>query len=272
MSTLPYRLQFILDQIEQKGSVNVLDLAENLSVSDMTIRRDLRELESIGLIRRFHGGAVSSRGRAYEPPLFTRKIENQTQKEMIGKFAANMVVEGDCIALDVGSTTYQIALNLTKTKNITIVTPSLQIASVFFDRTDIRLIIPGGIVRPVENSLIGDIARWNLGQFYYDRLFLAAGAIDLSSGITEYNIDDAMIKKAMIKNAKEVVLVADSSKFQRTTFSFVADLNEINHLITDDTPPKDLMAHLKSHGISIHIVNKIGEQPTKYRGDRDVVD
>lgn len=256
MSTVEFRHQFILDQIEQKGSVNVLDLAEGLNVSDMTIRRDFRELENSGLIRRFHGGAVSSRGRAFEPPLFTRRIENQKEKEIIGKYAANMVVEGDSIALDVGSTIFQVAINLSNTKNITLITPSLPIAQLFFDRSDVRLILPGGIVRPVENSLIGELARRSLEHFYVDRLFLGAGAIDVNSGITEYNIDDAMIKQALLKNAKEVVLVADSSKFQKITFSFVAHLNQIDHLITDADPPAELYKHLKANDVSIHVVNK----------------
>lgn len=260
MTIVESRHQFILDQIEQKGSVNVIELAEGLNVSDMTIRRDLRELENSGLIRRFHGGAVSSRGRAFEPPLFTRKIENQKEKEIIGKYAANMVVEGDSIALDVGSTIFQVAINLANTKNITLITPSLPIAQLFFDRSDVRLILPGGVVRPVENSIIGELARRSLEQFYVDRLFLGAGAIDVNSGITEYNIDDAMIKQTLIRNAKEVVLVADSSKFQKITFAFVAHLKEIDHLITDSEPPSDLLKHLKTNNVSIHVVNKFGEK------------
>lgn len=260
MPSLDYRHQFIVDQIEQKGSVNVIELAESLKVSDMTIRRDFRELENLGLIRRFHGGAVSARGRAFEPPLFTRNIENQKEKEIIGRYAANMVVEGDSIALDVGSSIYQVAINLANIKNITIVTPSLPIAQLFFDRSDVRLIVPGGVVRPVENSLVGEIARRSLEQLYVDRLFLGAGAIDINSGITEYNIDDAMIKQTLIRNAKEVVLVADSSKFQKITFAFVAHLKDIDHLITDSEPPNDLLKYLKTNNVSIHVVNKFGEK------------
>lgn len=256
MSSVDYRYQFILDKIENRGSVNVVDLAEILDVSEMTIRRDLRELEKLGFIRRFHGGAVSSRGRAYEPPLVARNVEHQEEKEMIGRYAAMMVGEGDSIALDVGSTIYQVAKNLTHIKNITIITPSLPIAQLFYDRSDVRLIIPGGVVRPGENSLVGEITRRTLDQFFVDRLFLAAGAIDINGGVTEFNMDDALIKQALIKNAKEVVLVADSSKFQKTSFSYVADLNQINHLITNAHPPDDLFNYMKMNGITLHIVNE----------------
>ena len=222
----------------------------------MTIRRDLSELEVQGLIRRFHGGAISARGRAFEPPLFTRSIKYQKEKEIIGRYAAQMITEGDTIALDVGSTIYQVAVNIKDKKNITIITPSLPIAQLFYDQSDIRLIIPGGIVRAVENSLIGEITRRNLEQFYVDRLFLGAGAINVDNGITEYNMDDAQIKQIMIRNAKEVVLVADSSKFQKTTFAFVAELKQVNHLITNATPPIEILKYLESNDISLHVVDE----------------
>jgi DeoR/GlpR family transcriptional regulator of sugar metabolism len=111
----------------------------------------------------------------------------------------------------------------------------------------VRLILPGGIVRPVENSLVGEIARRNLELFFVDRLFLGAGAIDVTNGITEYSVDDAMIKQALISNAKEVVLVADSSKFLKTTFAFVAHLNQISHLISKS---------LKANHVTVHIAKE----------------
>lgn len=260
MSSVDYRHQFILDQIEQRGSVNVMELAGALSVSDMTVRRDLTELEKLGLVRRFHGGAVSARGRSYEPPLFTRSIENTKEKERIGRYAAEMVVEGNSIALDVGSTVFQIAANLKDIQNITLITPSLPIAELFYERSDMCLIIPGGMVRPTENSMVGELARRNLEQLFVDRLFLGAGAIDASAGITEFNIDDALIKQAMIRNAKEVVLAADSSKFQKITFAFVAHLKHVNHLITDAEPPAELLNALKSNRVTVHVVNETGVQ------------
>lgn len=258
MSSVDYRHQFILEQIEQRGSVNVLELASSLNVSDMTVRRDLTELEKLGLVQRFHGGAVSARGRSYEPPLFARSIEYTREKELIGQYAAEMVVEGSSIALDVGSTVYQIAVNLQEINNITLITPSLPIAELFYERSDIRLIIPGGIVRSTEKSMIGELARRSLEQLFVDRLFLGAGAIDSSAGITEFNIDDALIKQTMIQNAKEVVLVADSSKFQKVTFAFVAPLRHVNQLITNAEPPTELLTSLKNQGVAVHVVKEDG--------------
>jgi DeoR/GlpR family transcriptional regulator of sugar metabolism len=260
MSSVNRRHQFIFEQIEQKGSVNVLELAKALNVSDMTVRRDLTELERLGLMRRFHGGAVSVRGRSYEPPLFTRSTAHAIEKELIGQYAAQMVVEGNSIALDVGSTVFQVAVNLEDTHNLTLITPSIPIAELFYERSDVRLIIPGGIVRPTEKSMVGEFARRNLEQLFVDRLFLGAGAIDGDAGITEYNMDDALIKQALIKNAKEVVLVADSSKFQKVTFAFVSPMKNVNHLITNALPPSELLKLLKADGVAVHVVNEKGAQ------------
>ncbi len=256
MNAADQRKKVILEQIEQRASVSVIELAETLNVSDMTIRRDLNELEKIGLIRRTHGGAVGSRGRSYEPPLAIRSSENNAIKQLLGKYAAEMVVEGDSIALDVGSTVYEIAVNLKNARNITVVTPSIPIATLFFDRSDVRLILPGGIIRAGELSMVGEYARHNLEYIFMDKLFLAVAAVNSSFGLTEYNVDDFAVKQAMIKNAKEIILVADSSKFEKTAFAFVAPLKVLSHLVTNEKPPKELIDTLKSNGVKIHIVNE----------------
>lgn len=233
----------------------MLELAEALDVSDMTIRRDLNELEKEGLLQRTHGGAISSRGRGYEPPLAVRSSENIIAKRILGKYASEFVTEGDSIALDIGSTIYEVATNLIDTRNVTILTPSLPIASLFCNRSDVRLILPGGIVRPGETSMIGDLARRNLEVLFVDRLFLGVGAVDSEAGLTEYNMDDAAVKQLMIKNAKEVILVADSSKFQKVAFAFVTSFKVVHHFITNEEPPKELLSVLKSNNTSIHVVN-----------------
>jgi DeoR family transcriptional regulator, fructose operon transcriptional repressor len=254
MNNLEQRQKYILEEIEKWGSVSVLKLAETLDVSDMTIRRDLTELEKVGLVRRTHGGAVNARGRGYEPPLALRSIENKPIKERLGAYAAGFVAEGDSIALDVGSTIYEVADRLQETRNITIITPSIPIASLFFDRSDVRLILPGGIVRPGETSLIGDIAQRILKDIFVDRLFLGVGAVDSKAGLTEYNMDDTSIKQIMIKNAKEVVVVADSSKFEKVAFTFICSFESVHHLITNEPPPKALMTALKKNDVNIHVV------------------
>lgn len=255
MNKTQERHRQILETLEERGSVEVAELAAFLNVSEMTIRRDLNELGQVGLLRRTHGGASGSRNRAYEPPLALRSTKNMLVKKFLGKYASGMVAEGNSIALDIGSTIYQVAIGLKETRNITIVTPSIPIASQFCDRSDVRLILPGGIVRPGENSLVGDLARKGLQGLFVDRLFLGVGAVDSRSGLTEYNMDDAAVKQAMIANSMEVILVADSSKFQRVAFAFVAPLTSIHHVVTDAGAPKSILIAFKEAGAVVHVIS-----------------
>ncbi len=254
------RKKYIIECIEKEGSVSVVDLAQQLDVSEMTIRRDLNELEQVGLIRRVHGGAIGARGRSYEPPLAVRSNENRAIKDHLGEYAAGLVSEGDSISLDIGSTIHAVASHLKGTRNITVITPSLPIAGLFLDRADVRLILPGGVVRPGETSMVGDLAHRNLKILFVDRLFLGAGAIDSKAELTEYNMDDALIKQTMIQNAKEVTLVLDSSKFEKVAFAHVAPFSVVNQLITNAVPPKPLLNALKSAGVIIHVVSEDSTQ------------
>lgn len=256
MNTPDLRHKFIIEKVTSAGSVSVIDLAHSLNVSEMTIRRDLNELERIGLIRRVHGGAVNARGRSYEPPLAVRSNENRAVKERLGRYAAGVVAEGDSISLDIGSTVYAVANHLKETRNITVITPSLSIASLFLDRVHVRLILPGGIVRPGETSMVGNLAQNNLKLLFVDRLFLGAGAIDAKAELTEYNMDDALIKQTMICNAKEVTLVLDSSKFEKVAFAHVATFDVLQQIITDAVPPKPLLTALKNANVAIHVVEE----------------
>ncbi len=248
---LQERRKRILELIETQGRVTVPDLCRMFQVSEMTIRRDLREMDRDGLLRRVHGGAVSGRGRGFEPPLLTRSMSRKEQKQRIGRKAAEMIFEGDTIALDVGTTTLEIARALNSRHNLTIVTASLPIANELAGRADIRLILAGGIVRPGELSMIGHIAEQSFRDFFFDKVFLGVGGISLEAGLTEYNLEDAQVKKAMIRGAQQVIVVSDSSKFGRTAFAFVSPLSEVDIIITDDELDSGFRVQLEKVGIKV---------------------
>jgi len=249
------RLSQIVDQIEKRGSVSISELAESFKVSEMTVRRDLIELEKISIVRRIHGGAVAFYGRSFEPPLISRANKNVTAKQRIGKYAASMVLDGDSIAIDVGSTTIEMAMNLVGRQNLTILTPSLHIANLLSDEKNIRLILSGGIVRQGEKSLIGDLAYLAFREIFVDKLFLGVGGIHTQIGLTEFEMQDSQVKKEMIKSAKEVIVLADASKFQQIAFSSFAKLDQIDHLVCDKEPPQPLLDELKRNNVEIHVVS-----------------
>jgi DeoR/GlpR family transcriptional regulator of sugar metabolism len=245
------RHQTIINLLEDLGAVTVSDLVKEFKVSEMTIRRDLDILENQGLLRRVHGGAVSRRGRSYEPPFMLRTSENLENKIRISQAAANLIQNGDSITLDVGTTTLEIARHLQNKQDLTVITPSLQIANELINPPGIRLILTGGILRIGELSMVGHLAERIFEDFFVDKLFLGAGAVDLKAGVSEFNIEDALVKRAMIKSAKSVVLVADSSKFHQVAFTSIVPLSDIHTIITDKDLDPHLGAQIQAKGIEL---------------------
>lgn len=248
------RHKIILELIAEHGAVTVAELCERLDISDMTVRRDFSTLERSGLLRRIHGGAVSARGRSYEPPVLARVHKARAAKQAIGRFASSLVREGDSIALDIGTTTLELARNLLHIRDITVLTNCLPIANVLVDQPEIRLMLCGGIVRPGEHSLIGPVAAETLSRFYVDKAFIGIGGIDLKAGLTEYNLEDAEVKQHMIKNCERCILLTDSSKFDLKTFASVAPLSAVDEIVTDDKLDETYHAALVEQGIVVHRV------------------
>jgi DeoR/GlpR family transcriptional regulator of sugar metabolism len=154
----------------------------------MTIRRDLRELDREGLLRRVHGGAISNLGRSYEPPYQIRTTRQIEAKRAIGRKAAEMIFDGDSLALDVGTTTLEVVRFLHGKRNLTILTASLpianEIASSLSLTADVRLILTGGIVRAGELSMVGHIAEETYRSLRVDKAFIGIGGLNLESGLT----------------------------------------------------------------------------------------
>lgn len=247
------RRKQILELIEKRNSISVTELCQLLDVSDMTIRRDFRILSNRGLLERVHGGALSRRGRSYEPPYHSRTTNQAIQKGIIGHRAAALVHEGDSLALDVGTTTLELAVALVNTPNLTIVTASLPIANVLSESPNIRLILTGGIVRNQELSMIGHIAEQTYREFHVDKAFIGVGGLDFEAGLTEYNLEDTLVKKTMIANAEQVIVVADSSKLGETCFASIGPLSVVDTLVTDTNAPQEFLDHLRASDIEVII-------------------
>jgi DeoR/GlpR family transcriptional regulator of sugar metabolism len=245
------RHQAILELLEKNGSLTVAQLVERFEVSDMTVRRDLDTLESKGLLRRVHGGAVNVRGRSYEPSFLLRSAAYRDEKVRIGQMAAALVNDGDSIALDVGTTTLEVARHLNGKHNLTIITPSYQIAGLLAQQPDIRVILTGGILRPGELSLVGDLAQRFLQEFFVDKLFLGIGGIDVDAGLTEFNLEDALVKRVMFGMAKETIVVADASKFGRIAFAVVGPLHTVSRIVTDSALDAATVAQIQKLDIDV---------------------
>ncbi len=253
------RRRQIVERIQRGEQVRVAELCEQFGVSEVTIRRDLHDLDREGLLRRVHGGAIVNPGRTYEPPYRLRMTHNVEAKRAIARRAVEMIYDGDTIALDVGTTTLEIALALRGRRNLTVITASLPIANAIAAHmaleSEVRLIVTGGIVLPGGLAMTGNLAEEVHSEFHVDKAFIGIGAISLEDGLTEYKVEHALVKRPLIHSARQRIVVADGSKLGRTAFASVGPLAQVDVLITDRTAPEDFVAALRATGMQVVIAD-----------------
>lgn len=247
------RKHLIVELINKQVKATVAELCNNFSVSPATIRNDLRELEVAGLLKRTHGGAISNKKANFELNSYEKEVENIHKKMAICKAALEYVQDGDTIAIDTGSTTFEFAKMLPAKKNITVVTNDLQIASYLEKNSDVTIILTGGVVRRNFHSIIGPIALSSMEGLTVDRCFLAANGVSISRGITTPNMEQAQIKQKLVSFSDEVILLVDSSKMGKASFVKFAEFKNVDLMITDDEAPEDILEELKKLGVSIEV-------------------
>lgn len=246
------RKQRILATLHRAAAVRVEDLGQALRVSPASIRRDLADLERAGLLKRTHGGAVSTRLAALEPSLAEKEDRYQAEKVAIATLATEFVQTGDTIFLDAGSTTRQIARGLKARGGITIVTNAPNIVWELAG-SDLEILLTGGQLRRGILSLVGPLTEQALASMHVDKLFLAANGVDPVKGVTTPNLTEAQTKQAMIRSANQVILVADHSKFGRVTFSRICPIDRVQHVITDAAVPHEVVAAIEQLGVTVHL-------------------
>ncbi|HHV64182.1 MAG TPA: DeoR/GlpR transcriptional regulator [Peptococcaceae bacterium] len=245
------KIRFLL---QKHGHLRVSELAERFGVSEMTIRRDLKQLASMGLVQREHGKAVyPSNLQARNGIFLARMDEAHQEKTAIGKTAAKLIKEGDSVILDSGTTTLAIALAL-DTKCI-VVTNSLPVADILRNKPEITIILTGGEVQRNTFSLMGPMTRENLAGFNADKLFLAATGISVEKGLSTTSMAESEVKQAMINSAKEVILVAHSKKIEQVYYHTFTKWDKIHKFITDSSADKQLLSKIEENGVEVIIAN-----------------
>ena len=225
--------------ISERGFVAVAEIAREIGVSDMTVRRDLEALERDGLVQRTHGGAVIAPPATViptEPSYAARRELNPEAKRRIAASAAAMVSAGEVIGLDTGSTVACLAAELAGREGIEIVTNSLQTILAMPQLVMPEVFLLGGRLRPREGSLCGSITRQQLTSHWMDRVFIGVAGID-AQGLYDYSPEDAEVKLVYMERAKAVVVLCDSSKFDRRSFVRVCGFEAIGTIVTDRPLP-----------------------------------
>lgn len=248
------RFEAVLDALGTTGRVEVGPLAERFGVSEMTVRRDLEELERQGLCRRVHGGAVPAVSRSYEPPFAVREQQAAAAKDKIAAGVVDLLGSGETVLLDIGTTTLAVARALQGRSNLTVLTPSLPIANLLADEPGLRVICLGGTARPGERSLVGSLTEEAIRQFYVDVCVLGVGGLDPVAGLTEFNVDDAAVKRAALERSQRLIVAADQSKLGSVAFAVVAPAERIDTLVTDAGPENAYVGPLEDLGVDVRTV------------------
>jgi DeoR/GlpR family transcriptional regulator of sugar metabolism len=229
------RQTLILARVREDGGVRVADLARELGVSDMTVRRDLEILDGQGLIEKVHGGATSLPGSAlFEPGFAVKSNLQEREKDAIAEAAVGLVVAGTAIGISAGTTTYALARLLVDIAGLTVVTNSVPVADVLHraGRQDQTIILTGGVRTP-SDALVGPFAVAALQTIHLDQVFLGVHGMDPRSGFTTPNVLEADTDRALAAAGRRLVVLADSSKWGVIGISSIARLNEADTLVTD---------------------------------------
>jgi DeoR/GlpR family transcriptional regulator of sugar metabolism len=246
------RFQAILRLVAARDRVSIAELSRQLKVSEMTIRRDLASLDAEGALRRVRGGAVPAASGSYEPPFAARAKLNTGAKRDIAIAVAGLVSDGETVILDGGTTGAAIAEELLG-RDITVCTPSLRVADVLSGSPTVRVMIPGGIVRPDERTLIGPPALRIFEDHRFDVYLMTVSGIHVTAGLTEWNLDDAAVKRAALGAACRCVVACDATKFGKTAFGRICPVERADVIVTDESIAAGQRTAFTATGVELRV-------------------
>jgi len=248
------RRRHILSLVQSQGRVLVGELSRTLGISQITIRKDLEHLQSRSLVQRTHGGALRLQsGALFDPSLQEKQKQHSQEKVRIAEEAARMVQEGQCVMLDSGTTTTAVAHALKRFSQLTLITNAVNIVA-DLTSTNFEVILIGGTLRRNSFSLVGPLAEDVLEEMHADILFLGVDGFDVETGITTPNLLESRVNRAMVRASRLVVVVCDSTKFNRCSLSRIAPASAVHCVITDSNLPQHTADALRSQKIELILV------------------
>ena len=251
------RRHTILQRVAAEQSIHVGELARELGVSEMTIRRDIRRLERDGFVRQTYGGATAHLTRSLDVAFNARALQHSREKRLIGVRATQLVADARLLFLGIGTTAEQFARYLPARDDLTVVTGSLTIASLLGTRP-MRVVVLGGNVLHDELTCIGPVATATLGRFNFDAAVIGAAGISVRGGVTELSDEEAEVQRVAISRARRVVVIADGSKVGAEMPAVVAPAERVATLVTDPSAPETEVLALRALGIEV-----ISAKPTR---------
>lgn len=254
MASIAERHKYILENLAKNGFIKVIDIAKELDVTPVTIRKDLKYLEEKKLLYRTHGSASPVNPLTSDIDVEEKEKMRKDEKKRIAIAASKLIEENDSIIIASGSTVHTLAEHITPINHLTVVTASLKASLLLNTLNNIEIIQLGGTVRKNSSSVIGDYTTQFFEQITCSKLFLGVDGIDIEHGITNSNIEEAMLNKKMIEASLRTIILADSSKFGRRGFGKICNLDRIDVIITDDGISKAMAKSIEEAGIELIIV------------------
>lgn len=249
----PRRMK-ILEWLQEEGSARVRDLSAAFGVTEATIRHDLERLDTDGHLEREHGGAyLRSMPLQVQSMSLQQHVTNMAKKQKIGRAAASLVNDGETIIIDSGSTTTEVANNLVGRQNLNVITNAINIALLLGALPSITVHMPAGQFKAPTLSLTGEKSSEFFTGVFAETLFLATAGVSFEAGLTYPSIADLYVKRAMIKAASRVYLVADSTKIGRTSFSSLGPVSLVQGLVTDEGISRKDRAAFERLGVEVLI-------------------
>jgi DeoR/GlpR family transcriptional regulator of sugar metabolism len=248
------RLEAVRREVLRAEEVSIDDLARRFGVSGMTIRRDLERLESHGDVIRTHGGAAPAKRLTFEFSFRQKQNRNSRHKLCIARWAAGHIQDGQVVILDTGTTTLEIARQLTGRRNVTVITTSLAIVSALQFAAGVRTVLLGGLLRGGSPDLHGPLTEQNIEMFRADLAFMGADAVDLDGSTYADDLQVVNLDRKMAASAARVIVVADSSKFGNHGMCRVFGPGDYDSIISDTGLGKDASRRLAKKGIQVEIV------------------
>jgi DeoR/GlpR family transcriptional regulator of sugar metabolism len=246
----PQRWDNLRALIRDSGVIRVEDLCRQLNVSPATVRRDLDQLEKSGLIRRVHGGAVSVESRLDEPVFEDKTSIAVREKHRIAEAALAFVEPDDTVYLDGGSTVLELARLLRDRTNLTVVTNSIHAAQELSGRGP-RLILIGGELRRLSQTLVGPLTRMVLSELHLDKAFMGTMGFALKEGLTTTDPSEAYTKELVMSHSRQVIVLADSSKAGKVAFASAGRWDQVHALVTDKQVGKEFLKELEKKDLKL---------------------
>ena len=253
--TKEQRHAFILDNLLKNGSILVSDLARLLSVSSVTIRKDLTELEKAGKLYRSHGKAILLNPFTNNRSVNEKEKLSTVEKDSIGREAAKLVTSDDSIIIASGTTVHALARNIRPRHRLTAVTASSEVAQILAQDENIDILQLGGMLRHSSLSVVGHYSRMILQNCSFSKLYIGVDGIDLDFGFSTTDMREAELNREMMAAAQKTIVLADSTKFGRRGFAKIGNIDEIDLIITDSRVPPAVVKQIEELGIDLIVAH-----------------